>query len=206
MGIRALTPLLSDENKKKKREYATVLAFDVKILPEAQKFSDENGIKIITANIIYHLTDAFTEHVKDIKLKAKQDEGKDAIFPCELRIVGIFNAKHPLIMGIEVDSGVLKPGTPVCIPERGMLKLGTIESLEREHKPIKQATKLTGPVAVRIKGDKSIQAGRHFEEKDQIVSLLSRKSIDCLKEYWREDMTPEYWDLVRKLKKTFDIL
>jgi translation initiation factor 5B len=86
------------------------------------------------------------------------------------------------------------------------LNLGVVEGIEREHKPVKQATKMTGPIAVRIKGDKSIQAGRHFEEKDQIVSLLTRKSIDCLKEYFREDMTPEYWDLVRKLKKTFEIL
>jgi translation initiation factor 5B len=119
--IRALTPLLSDENKKKKREFATVLAFDVKILPEAQRFSDENGIKIITANIIYHLTDRFTEHVKDIKLKAKIEEGKDAIFPCELKIVAVFNSKSPLIMGIEVEAGVLKIGTPVCIVERNVI-------------------------------------------------------------------------------------
>ena len=86
------------------------------------------------------------------------------------------------------------------------MNLGVVEGIEREHKPVKQATKATGAVAVRIKGDKSIQAGRHFEEKDQIVSLLTRKSIDCLKEYFREDMTADYWDLVRKLKKTFDIL
>ena len=32
---RALTPMLTEENKKKKREFATILAFDVKILPDA---------------------------------------------------------------------------------------------------------------------------------------------------------------------------
>jgi len=69
--IRALTPLLSEENKKKKREYATILAFDVKILPDAQRFSEENGIKIICKSIIYHLTDEFNEHVKAIMLQAK---------------------------------------------------------------------------------------------------------------------------------------
>lgn len=47
--------------------YAVVLAFDVKILPEAQYFADNNGIKIYSAKIIYHLFDMFKAHVKQIK-------------------------------------------------------------------------------------------------------------------------------------------
>merc|ERR1719458_851639 len=178
--IRALTPLLSEENKKKKKEYATILAFDVKILPDATKFAEENGIKIITAKIIYHLTDEFTEHVRQIKLKAKQEEGKDAVFPCLLKIIACFNAKFPLIMGVEVQRGILKPGTPVCVfKDNTKLVLGSIESLEKEKKPVKYAIKSTGPIAIRIKGDKSIQFGRHLDDKDQIISVLTRKSIDC---------------------------
>jgi len=57
----------------------------------------------------------FDEHVKQIKLKAKLEEGKDAVFPCVLKIIACFNAKFPLIMGVEVEKGVLKPGTPVCV-------------------------------------------------------------------------------------------
>lgn len=43
--------------------YACVLAFDVKVLPEAQYFADNNKIKIFQAKIIYHLFDRFKEHV-----------------------------------------------------------------------------------------------------------------------------------------------
>ena len=32
-----------------KKEYATILAFDVKVVAEAQAFADENNIKIFTA-------------------------------------------------------------------------------------------------------------------------------------------------------------
>jgi len=46
------------------KEYATILAFDVKVMPEAQNFADANGIKIFTAKIIYHLFDEFTAYVK----------------------------------------------------------------------------------------------------------------------------------------------
>lgn len=47
--------------------FATVLAFDVKILPEAQQMADQNGIKIFTANIIYHLFDQFMAYVNEIR-------------------------------------------------------------------------------------------------------------------------------------------
>ena len=36
-----------------------MLCFDVKIDKEAQAYADEVGVKIFTANIIYHLFDAF---------------------------------------------------------------------------------------------------------------------------------------------------
>jgi translation initiation factor 5B len=41
------------------------LAFDVRITPEAAKFAEEEGIKIFSANIIYHLFDEFTKYVKE---------------------------------------------------------------------------------------------------------------------------------------------
>ena len=47
--------------------FATVFAFDVKILPEAQAMADQNGIKIFTANIIYHLFDQFMAYVNEIR-------------------------------------------------------------------------------------------------------------------------------------------
>ena len=49
----------------KKKEFATLLAFDVRITPEAAKFAEEEGIKIFSANIIYHLFDEFTKYVKE---------------------------------------------------------------------------------------------------------------------------------------------
>ena len=38
-----------------KKEYACLLAFDVKVMPDAQQFAEENGIRVFTARIIYHL-------------------------------------------------------------------------------------------------------------------------------------------------------
>ena len=56
-----------------------------------------------------------------------------------------------------------------------------------------------------LAGEPKIQSGKDFEEKDKLVSIISRKSIDCLKEHYRTDVTKEEWELVIELKKYFDI-
>lgn len=63
-----------------------VLAFDVKVLPEAQYFADNNHIKIFQAKIIYHLFDKFKQHLKDLNDERKLKEGKAANFPCVLQV------------------------------------------------------------------------------------------------------------------------
>jgi len=41
-----------------------MLCFDVKVDKEAQAYADEVGVKLFTAEIIYHLFDAFTAYKK----------------------------------------------------------------------------------------------------------------------------------------------
>ena len=41
--------------------------------------------------------------------------------------------------------------------------------------------------------------------QDELVSRISRKSIDLLKEHFRDDMSKDEWRLILKLKKTFGI-
>ena len=55
--------VLAMEDSSIRKEFATILAFDVRVSPEAAKFAEEEGIKIFTAEIIYHLFDQFTEYV-----------------------------------------------------------------------------------------------------------------------------------------------
>lgn len=49
--------LAQSEEENIKKEFAVILAFDVPVNPEAAHFAKENGVKIMTANIIYHLCD-----------------------------------------------------------------------------------------------------------------------------------------------------
>jgi len=59
----------------KSKEYAVILAFDVKVSKEARSIADEMGVKIFTADIIYHLFDNFTAYTK----KLAEDKKENAV-------------------------------------------------------------------------------------------------------------------------------
>jgi translation initiation factor 5B len=98
----------------KNKEYAVMLCFDVKVDKEAQQYADEQGIKIFTADIIYHLFDAFTKHMELIVEKKKEESKLLAVFPCVLTPVAVFNKTGPIVVGVDVVEGNLKLHTPIA--------------------------------------------------------------------------------------------
>lgn len=98
----------------KNKEYAVMLCFDVKVDKEAQQYADEQGIKIFTADIIYHLFDSFTKHMELIAEKKKEDSKLLAVFPCVLSPVAVFNKTGPIVVGVDVIEGNLRLHTPIA--------------------------------------------------------------------------------------------
>ena len=49
-------------------------------------FAEDNGIKVFTAKIIYHLFDDFTAYVEECKQERRESKGNKAVFPviCEV--------------------------------------------------------------------------------------------------------------------------
>ncbi|XP_027012002.2 eukaryotic translation initiation factor 5B [Tachysurus fulvidraco] len=191
-------------------QYAVILAFDVKIERDSQEMADSLGVRIFSAEIIYHLFDAFTKYREDYK-KQKQEEYKHvAVFPCKLRILPqfIFNSRDPIVMGVTVEAGVLKTGTPLCVPTKAFVDIGIVTSIEMNHKPVDTAKK-GQEICVKIEpipGESPKMYGRHFEAVDMIVSKITRQSIDALKNWFRDEMQKTDWQLIMELKKTFEII
>ncbi len=50
------------------KKYACILAFDVPVTREAMVMAEDAGVKIFTADIIYHLFDQFTAYLKQVCL------------------------------------------------------------------------------------------------------------------------------------------
>merc|ERR1712093_785872 len=197
----------------KNKEYAVMLCFDVKIDKEAQLYADEQGIKIFTADIIYHLFDAFTAHIALIAEKKKEESKHDAVFPCVLNTVAVFNKTGPIVVGVDVVDGNLRMHTPIAAVKQNAITgvkeivgIGRVTGIERDHKQIQICKKGQPSVAVKIEmSGHQPTYGRHLEEKDTLYSLISRKSIDVLKEFYRTDVSNEEWLLIKKLKPLFDI-
>ncbi|OVA15644.1 Elongation factor [Macleaya cordata] len=194
----------------RKKEYATILAFDVKVTPEARELADESGVKIFIADIIYHLFDQFKAYIDNLKEEKKKEAAEEAVFPCVLKIMPncVFNKKDPIVLGVDVLEGIAKVGTPICIPSREFIDIGRIASIEINHKQV-DAAKKGQKVAIKIASSSSEEQqkmfGRHFEMDDELVSHISRKSIDILKANYRDDLSTDEWRLVVKLKNLFKI-
>ena len=78
--------------------------------------------------------------------------------------------------------------------------------MEREHKQITIAKKGSPSLAVKIEGPNQPMYGRQLEEKDMLYSQISRASIDCLKEFYRDEVEKDEWTLIAKtLKGLFDV-
>ncbi|KAH0750859.1 hypothetical protein KY290_030091 [Solanum tuberosum] len=194
----------------KKIEYATILAFDVKVTQEARELADEAGVKIFIADIIYHLFDQFKAYIDNLKEEKKKEVAEEAVFPCSLKIVPnhAYNKKDPIVVGVDVLEGIARVGTPICIPQREFIDIGRIASIENNHRPVDSAKK-GQRVSIKIVGSNSEEKqkmfGRHFEIEDELVSKVSRRSIDILKANFRNDLSIEDWKLVKTLRDLFKI-
>jgi translation initiation factor 5B len=172
--------------------------------------ADSVGVKIFTADIIYHLFDAFMAHRADLKRKKQEEFKFIAVFPCKIRVLPqyIFNSRDPIVVGVQIEDGFVKEGTPICVPSKEFLELGRVTSVEINHKPVTVAKK-GQEVCLKIEpipGEAPKMFGRHFDHTDLLVSKISRQSIDAVKDYFREEMTKGDWQLLIELKKMFEIL
>ncbi|KAG7174638.1 Eukaryotic translation initiation factor 5B-like [Homarus americanus] len=190
--------------------YAVILAFDVKVEKDAQELADKEGVKIFSEETIYHLGDCYVEYIKDFK-KRRQDEFRSvAVFPSRLKIIptAIFNKRDPIVLGVTVESGILRTGTPLCVPSKEFVEIGIVTSMEFDHKNVDLAKKGVD-VCIKIEpvpGHTPKLVGRHFEIEDILVSKISRESINACKDHFRDDLSKTDWKLMAELKKEFQIL
>jgi translation initiation factor 5B len=169
-------------------EFATILAFDVKMDAEATQMAEEMNVKVFTADIIYHLFDQFKAYMDNIIVERRKAAEGIAVFPCALKILPqfIFNKKDPIVMGVEVVDGVLKLGTMLTIPQNGFLDIGRVVSIENNRKEVTFAKK-GASVSIKISNEANptITYGRQFDHAFTVYSKISRESIDALKEFFR---------------------
>jgi translation initiation factor 5B len=68
-----------------------------------------------TADIIYHLFDAFTKYTNEITEAKRKDAAPQAVWPCRLKIIAAFCKRDPIILGVDILDGTLRVGTPLAV-------------------------------------------------------------------------------------------
>lgn len=94
------------------------------------------------------------------------------------------------------------------MPIKTLTAYTQVMSIEKDKKPVEQATRQTGNVAIRIEQRRNMREytlGRHWSHESIFLSRLNRESIDLLKEHFRDDVPKDDWKLVVKLKKVQNI-
>ncbi len=154
--------------------YGVILAFNVKILPEAEEEAKKQEIKIFRHNVIYRLIEDFEKWYREQRELEKRKAIEALVRPGKIRILPgyIFRRSNPAIVGVEVLGGVIKPGYPVMRGDGK--KIGTIHQIQDRGQTVHEA-RVGMAVAISIRGH--VMVGRHIDEGDILYTDIPEKHV-----------------------------
>ena len=162
--------------KKEDPYVGVVFAFNTKVTEEAQRVAEDNNVKIFQDDVIYRLTEEYTEWVEQEKLRDITRKREELVFPCKFKILPeyIFRTAKPAIVGVEVLLGTLKPKYNVMTAEGK--RIGTVKSIKSRDEFLPQAVK-GEQVAVSIEGP---TIGRQISEEEVLYTDLPKGDYTIL--------------------------
>jgi translation initiation factor 5B len=172
-----------------------VLAFGVKTLPDAEAEAAASGVPIFKEPIIYNLIDNYLEWVRSKREAKSEAEFEALIKPGKLIVLPncIFRRAKPLVVGVEVQGGRVKPKVSLMRKEDGA-DLGEVEQIQDKGRAIGEA-KVGSQVAISM--DKPI-AGRHIFERDVLFVKVPEKDAKALLSTHLDDLTSEEQDVLKE--------
>ena len=173
--------------REKDRYLGVVLGFNVKVLDDAQRESQERNVKIFNEQIIYNLVRTYTDWV------TYQREHEESILfneippICKFQFMRgyIFRRNDPAVFGAEVLVGKLRQ--KVLVMSNDGKKIGIIQQVQENGKAIEEATKGM-QVAVSIRGP---VIGRQINEEDTFYTDLNSRQAKLLIERFNHRLNEE---------------
>ena len=163
---------------------ATVLGFNVPILPEANEQAIKNNIRIFTNDVIYRLLEEYIEYAETRKAEDTAKGLSELILPAKMKMFPdfIFRNSDPAVFGVYVEAGTLYPKVQL-ITDKGK-KVRRIHQIQDKGQTLEKAPK-DSEVAISIRG---IEIGRDIEKDETLfvnvpeshVRQLMGKFIDEL--------------------------
>lgn len=177
------------------RLLAVVLAFNVRILPDAEEEAKVAGIPIFRSDIVYHLIDEYLQWSEEQRAMGAKAELDLLIRPCKARILPgfVFRRSKPAIVGVEVLSGRLRPKYPLM--NAAGRKLGDVKAIQDKGADVPEAVP-KAQVAVSI-GDGVV--GRNIAEGDVIYSDVPERHLKTLRTKFPGELTEADLETIKEL-------
>ncbi|MEF8774750.1 MAG: translation initiation factor IF-2 [Halobacteriales archaeon] len=168
-------------------EHETILAFNVDVLPDAEREAELAGVRIFDHEVIYRLIEDYEEFVAEIEESQQEQVLENIVRPVRFRILEdhVFRQSDPAVVGVEVLSGTLRRNTPVALfegndPER----VGQLQGIQDQGEDVEEAR--TGErVSVSIDGP---TVGRQIDEGDELWTDLPEKHAKILEQELTEEL------------------
>ncbi len=162
--------------KEKDRYLGVVLAFNVKLLEDAEEESTTRSVKIFNEQIIYNLVKGYTDWAAFEKEREESTLFTSLITPCKFVFMKgfVFRRNDPAIFGVEIKVGRLKQKS-IVMNEEGK-EVGTVHQIQDKGKNIDEARK-DMQVAVSLSEP---TVGRHVNEGDLLYTVPSNNDAKLL--------------------------
>ncbi|MCE4612619.1 MAG: translation initiation factor IF-2 [Desulfurococcales archaeon] len=173
-----------------------ILAFNVKVLPEARLQAKSSGVPIFEENVIYRLIEAYEEWVEKEREAERLRALNELVRPGKFRILPgyIFRRSEPAIVGVEVLGGIIKPGYPVM--DSNGRELGRIMAIRDRDRSLQEA-RLGAAVAVSIQG--RILVGRHVDEGDVVYTSVPASHAQRIMREFRDLVSKDELEVLKEI-------
>jgi len=175
--------------------HGVVLAFNVKVLPDAEEEARNRDVPIFSHRTIYSLIDAYTEWMNQEEKTRLDEEFNRLIKPGKVQFLPgyVFRKAKPAVFGVEVLAGRIKPKC-VLVKEDGR-PIGEIMQIQDRGNAVSEAT-AGSQVAVSL--SKAI-VGRHIHEGEIFYVRVPEAHVKALLAKFQDRLSPEEVDVLSEL-------
>jgi len=181
--------------KENDRHLGVILAFNVKVLQDAETEADNNHIKVFTDKIIYSLIDTYTQWVDDDKADEENSVFKELTPISKFTFLKgfVFRNNNPAVFGIRVDVGQLRQKIPFM--NKTGKKIGIIHQLQHDGKTV-SVVKTGQEVACSVQ---NVTIGRQIVEEDVFYTLPSSSDAKQLVKRFMHKLSSEETDVLNEI-------
>jgi len=178
--------------------YGVILAFNIKVLPDAEEEAEIKSVQIFRENIIYRLMDDYLLWLKTQREAEFEQVFEKLVMPGKIRILEgyVFRRAKPAIVGVEILAGRIKSKYTLVRAENGE-EIGGIQQIQEKGKALSEAGQ---GMQVAVSIDKPM-VGRHIFEKDVLYVKVPERHAKVLLTTFMDRLTMEEQEALNEYVK-----